>query len=346
MKRIVYIVTMFITSLFLLLPSSLTVEASNFKDVPNDHVFKREIDHLVILGALSGYSDGTFKPDNKVTRGQAAKIIVEALNMPLITPEKPTFKDVSRNHDFYEHIETLAARGIVSGNGGRFNPQGNLKRSHMAKIISNSMRLTKQSNYQFTDVSQNNEFYPYIDRLATTGITTGCGPGKFCSEQTVTRGQIAAFISRGIERWLSSDEFIFDRDLKIGMTQEEVIAIEGNPSYRDPFQLEYDWVAHSDVGASLLLYFDDNKLDHLIVYLNIPALEVDLSEEYFNSIVESMYISKYGEPTEMMATWEDLGGCETLYAEWNLGGGKFYKVEMSKEPVQHKVILSQILYAF
>lgn len=338
MKRISYVIAVIIGTLLLILPS--TAEASSFKDVRDNHTFFREITHLVSLGALNGYPDGTFKPENKVTRGQAAKIITEALNMPLKNPKNPTFRDVSRNHDFYRHIETLAAHGIISGSGGRFKPQGSLTRAQMAKIVSNSMRLTKTSNRTFTDVSKKDEFYPFIDKLAATGITTGCGAKKFCPNRTVTRGQISAFISRGLEKWLSSDEFVFDRGLKIGMTQAQVIALEGQPTYRDPDRLEYEWVAHTEFGAELLLYFTNNKLDHIIIYFNIDGLEMIDTEEYFNQIVGFLYNPRYGTPTDGNYKWKDQGGYETLFAEWTLGKGEFYKVEMSTEPGRKKYYFS------
>src|SRR5699024_4225627 len=127
--------------------------------------------------------------------------------------------------------------------------------------------------------------------------------------------------------------------------QEQVIAIEGKPSRRDENRLEYDWVAHSEFGASLLLYFSNNKLDHIIIYLNIDDL-VDFggSEEYFNAIVGFIYNPAFGKPTDGVYEWKDHGGFETLYTEWNLGGGNFYKVEMATEPGREKVYFSSSMY--
>lgn len=342
MKKFTYAAIIFILSVIMLFPPAADA-ATTFKDVPNNHQFKNEIEYLVEIGAISG-KGGKFNPDKNVTRGQAAKIIAEALNMPLINPKTPTFSDVSRKHDFYKHIETLAARGIISGSNGRFNPNGTLKRTHMAKIIANGMDLRKQSNKSFSDVSKKSEFYPYIDKLATVGITTGCGGKKFCPNQNVTRGQIAAFISRGLNNWLSSHELVFDRGLKLGMTQEQVIAIEGKPSRRDENTLEYDWVAHSEFGASLLLYFSNNKLDHIIIDWNIEGLKIEDSEEYFTMIVAFIFYEQFGSPKKYVTKWKDQGGYETLYAEWDLGKGTTYRVEMATEPGRKKFYFSTNLF--
>lgn len=49
----------------------------------------------------------------------------------------------------------------------------------------------------FTDVAPGNQFHPDINKIADAGITTGCGGGNYCPSSSVTRAQMAAFMSRG-----------------------------------------------------------------------------------------------------------------------------------------------------
>ncbi len=53
----------------------------------------------------------------------------------------------------------------------------------------------------FTDVPEGHTFYPYVQGLYEAGITSGCqtDPPKFCPDETVTRGQLAVFLSRAID---------------------------------------------------------------------------------------------------------------------------------------------------
>src|SRR5258707_1751269 len=51
---------------------------------------------------------------------------------------------------------------------------------------------------RFLDVPPGNPFYAFIDRLAVLGITVGCGGGNYCPDDFVSRGQMAAFIMRGV----------------------------------------------------------------------------------------------------------------------------------------------------
>jgi S-layer family protein len=50
----------------------------------------------------------------------------------------------------------------------------------------------------FSDVQTNHPFYQYIEALATSGITAGCGNGQFCPDAPLTRGQMAVFLAKAL----------------------------------------------------------------------------------------------------------------------------------------------------
>ena len=52
------------------------------------------------------------------------------------------------------------------------------------------------ASHQFSDVPDSNPYHADIDAVADTGVTTGCGGGKFCPGAFVTREQMAAFMNR------------------------------------------------------------------------------------------------------------------------------------------------------
>lgn len=64
--------------------------------------------------------------------------------------------------------------------------------------------------HDFTDVPTSNTFHTTISRLAGAGITGGCGSGKFCPNSAVTRGQMAAFLNRGLGRAAQDGEYGLD----------------------------------------------------------------------------------------------------------------------------------------
>jgi hypothetical protein len=56
------------------------------------------------------------------------------------------------------------------------------------------------ASHQFTDVPNSNTFHNSISNIKIAGITAGCGGGKYCPNNAVTRGQMAAFLNRGLGR--------------------------------------------------------------------------------------------------------------------------------------------------
>jgi len=106
---------------------------------PSDY-FYEGVRHLYCNGAISGYSDGTFKPGNNTTRGQLSKIVVLAEGWPIYTPATPTFRDVPANDTFYTFVETAYHEGIISGyNCGtgclEFRPGNPATRGQISKIV-------------------------------------------------------------------------------------------------------------------------------------------------------------------------------------------------------------------
>lgn len=307
--------------------SSLAQAASGFTDVPNDNQFKANIDHLVQLGAIKGDPNGRFNPAGNVNRGQAAKIITIALNMQLVNPAKPTFKDVPRTHDFYQHIETLVANDILKGYAdGTFGAGKPVIRSHMAKIVSNSLGLTEMSNVQFKDVPKTSEFYPYINKMATAGITQGRPDGTYGSTSNVNRGQMAAFVSRGVdhvegvtrptpEPEPDSDAFTYGF-VQFGMTKAQVKAVEGTPKKETQNELVYEEFDMDFTTAVATYTFKNNRVTAMEFDIDIRNVLEDEAEGFFQSIVEDVYEPQFFEPSSIVAEWEP--GNNALTANWDI----------------------------
>lgn len=314
--------------------------AHAYSDVPTNHVFKKEIDHLVELGAISGYPDGTYKPSGNVTRGQAAKIITVALKMALIEPTNPTFKDVPRTHDFYSHIETLVAYGVINGySDGTFKPSNPVKRSHMAKIISNSLGLTEERDIYYLDVPRNNEFYPYINRLATAGITMGRGDGTFGMNENVNRGQMAAFVSRGVNKLNRDNNPLYYDKIQLGMTHAKVLELEGTPTSGSKYDLLYNNVGFGDFPANVRYSFDDSGILYGIFYevnLNSVVSTQTKAKKVFEVFLEDFYQLQFEKPNKL----------ENFHAEWVINGNIYvdFLLDLDAEPGNYTIYYNVLTY--
>jgi hypothetical protein len=194
--------------------------ALQFTDVPAGDPFYPFVRCLACRAVVSGYADGTFRPDNAVTRGQLAKIIANAAGFSGSIPSsRQTFADVPGSHSFWLWIERLAEQAVINGYqcGGPgepcdpalrpyYRPAATATRGQICKIVANagdSQEPIPPGLQTFADVAWSDPFWPWIERLAGRGIVSGydCGgPGEPCNPfnapyfrpgTATTRGQMA-----------------------------------------------------------------------------------------------------------------------------------------------------------
>lgn len=196
-----------------------------FEDVPSGSTYYTFVRCLACRGIINGYPCGGsgepcgpgnnpyFRPNNNVTRGQIAKIVSNAagFNGP---PTGQTFEDVLPGSTFYDFIERLAARNIMSGyscgspgepcgpqSRPYFRPNANASRGQLAKIVSNAAGFNDPPTGQtFEDVAPGSTFYDFIERLASRQVMSGypCGgPGEPCGPANLPYFRPANLVSRG-----------------------------------------------------------------------------------------------------------------------------------------------------
>jgi plastocyanin len=168
----------------------------SFSDVPTDHTFYPYVRCLACQNILGGYSDGTFRPGNPITRGQLSKIVANAAGFNEAISGQ-SFSDVPPTHTFYVYIERLARRGIIGGySDGTFRSGDNATRGQIAKIVANAAGFREPiSGQTFEDVPPTHTFYVYIERMARRGIIGGYSDGTFRPDNTATRGQVAKIVA-------------------------------------------------------------------------------------------------------------------------------------------------------
>lgn len=173
-----------------------TEASTTFKDVKATDNFYNYIVELQDRGIIKGYKDGTFRPNQSVTRGQAAKILAGVLALDTKNVKDPGFKDIPKTHEYYGAIAALENAGIIKGYGDNtFRQDQPVLRNHMAKMIANGFSLTANgAENPFTDAR--GEYVPFITALFANDVTTGKTATTFGGTANVTRGQLAAFVVR------------------------------------------------------------------------------------------------------------------------------------------------------
>ncbi|MFF5994967.1 5'-nucleotidase C-terminal domain-containing protein [Lysinibacillus sp. KU-BSD001] len=179
------------------------VSAAGFTDVDAKNSHYENILTLHEAGVINGYADGTFKPSKPVTRGQAAKMLVNAFGLTK-GPGTASFTDVPASNEYAEAIEILASYGFIKGYAdGSFKPAEEITRGQFAKMVTSIFEITGKGANPFTDVASSSEYYEAIIALYENGLTTGTTAKTYSPDANVTRGQLASFIVRGLA-WLEA----------------------------------------------------------------------------------------------------------------------------------------------
>ncbi|MGH0591412.1 S-layer homology domain-containing protein [Bacillus pretiosus] len=108
-----------------------------FTDIKG-HMFEKEILSLSKTGIMSGFGDGTFGPDNILTREQLAAVLTRAFNLKATS--STTFKDVNKNYWATNAISALQENKITAGTGDNmFEPKSIVTREQYAQFLYNAI---------------------------------------------------------------------------------------------------------------------------------------------------------------------------------------------------------------
>ncbi|OPZ79136.1 MAG: N-acetylmuramoyl-L-alanine amidase LytC precursor [Actinobacteria bacterium ADurb.Bin444] len=195
-----------VAALMLLLALPGFAGAVVFSDVGKSSAEDEAVQYLVAAKVLAGYSDGTFRPGQPVTRGQAAKIVVAQQG---VAPASSACRFADVDSTFAAFVEAAATKGWVGGYpDGQFRPYDSLQRQHMAVILVRSMGWEAQAKAlsgaqvqaalgRFPDVNGvSGEASKYVALAVTKGLLNGDAAGRLNPASGVTRAQAALMAYR------------------------------------------------------------------------------------------------------------------------------------------------------
>ena len=150
-------------------------------------------------GIINGYEDGTYLPDNSLTRAEAAKIIAVTFGLESDTAAS-TFSDVADSHWALQYIEACVEAGIINGyEDGTFLPGNNVTRTEMAKMIAAALELTADAEESSFNDTASHWAMTYIEACVDAGIVNGYEDGTFLPGNSISRAEAATIISRTLD---------------------------------------------------------------------------------------------------------------------------------------------------
>lgn len=174
---------------------ALNVSAASFADVADTASYSEAVAALKALGAIAGYEDGTFLPDNKITRAEAVTMIVAALNQTEDAKNSGAttqFADVNANAAWAAgYVNVGVAQGFISGmSATEFAPSANVTYAQMLSILT---RILGYGEFAATKGGYPNG---YLTAASMAGILTGVSAA---ADTEVTRAQVAQLIWNAVQ---------------------------------------------------------------------------------------------------------------------------------------------------
>lgn len=172
-----------------------------FTDVSSDDESFKAISFLKDHGVIGGYPDGSFKPENVVSRVEALKFILNGINSDLIGARQLPFADTSAREWYSEYVATGYNRNIVEGYpDSTFKPANTVNRAEFLKMLLTAMDVQVEkvvSEDVYADVSADSWYAPYVKYGKEKNLLVISG-NKFKPEEGMTRRETAELIYRTI----------------------------------------------------------------------------------------------------------------------------------------------------
>ena len=154
---------------------------------------------------LIGYSDGTVRPNGRITRAEVATIFFRLLTDDARQrnwSSENNFSDVSADKWYNNAVSTLCHMGVLGGySDGTFRPNAPITRAEFAKIAVSFAQANGSAVYSyFTDVKTTDWFAPYVTAAKDSGLIEGYSDGSFKPENRITRAEACAIVNRVLGR--------------------------------------------------------------------------------------------------------------------------------------------------
>ena len=186
--------------------ASCLTSPATFADVPTTNPFFHYVETVYQVGVTGGCNASPllYCPTNPVTRQQMAVFLLKAVHGAAYAPPAcaGAFADVPCPSQYANWIEELATEGITGGCGsGNYCPLDPVTRQQMAVFLLKAEHgpgytPSACASNPFPDVPCPSTYANWIKQLVAEGITSGCTGGNYCPTSSVTRAQMAVFLTK------------------------------------------------------------------------------------------------------------------------------------------------------
>ena len=170
---------------------------------------------------IFGYNDGTFRPDNNMSRAEAAANFARLISKKKgeKISGKSSFNDVSKSEWYSDYIGYLSKYGIIKGYADNtFRPNDNVSRAEFVAMtvrFNSLFNEVKKGSYtvKYTDVATNYWAYSDVAYAKHAGWLNGYADGTFKGDNTITRAEVVTVVNKATGR--TADESYIKKNVSV-----------------------------------------------------------------------------------------------------------------------------------
>lgn len=271
--------------IFLILTQAGLSSAASYSDVTEKQFFYNAVEEASSKGYILGYSDGTFKPYDTLSRLHGVLILSRVLNTDTDHIIKPLFTDVPSSYIHFKEITGIARDGIIKGySDGTFRRYEPLTRGQMALALYRTFDFSQHETktIPFKDVPD-----PYkeaVTALYSAGVTMGKDNTAFGTYDTITRGEFAVLITNSLKaskRKLAAPGISFTSHSLVGSVLD-LLDLKTDLVTRFTFSTDIHTGAH--VGDKLVYSISSAKQNY---EKTIVLTQADLDKGFVDTVIET-----------------------------------------------------------
>ncbi len=164
---------------------------------------------------MSGYLDGTFKPNQNITRAEVAVMFSRLIDEDFDSDnyETTSFLDVAEDEWYSDRIGYIESLGIINGYpDSTFRPNAPITRAEFATVAANFDDLKETGGVYFSDLPAGHWAKNFVEMAYNRGWISGYPDGTIKPDRYITRAEVVSVVNRMIERKADTSYISFNKD--------------------------------------------------------------------------------------------------------------------------------------
>lgn len=167
-------------------------------DIPNNHWAKDVIFSFIDNGYIGGYEDGTFRPENKITRAEFIKVFNRYFGLK--RKSGVVFSD-TKDHWSKEEVDIAVTNGVVNGiTKDKFAPNDYITREQAASMISNYKQIASHNYEMINKYKDSKDVSTWakssLEAVLKRGYMRGYSDNTLKPKSYMTRAEVVSMLNR------------------------------------------------------------------------------------------------------------------------------------------------------